>query len=58
MYNNKLTAEEIAEMADKGEDITQFLSTPEKVTLKIFIIKKSVRQLLIFLMIWPKILTL
>ena len=30
MYNNKLTSEKIAEMADKGEDITQFLSTPEK----------------------------
>ncbi len=30
MYNNTLTAEEIAEMADKGDDITHFLSKPEK----------------------------
>jgi len=30
MYNKNLTAEEIAEMADEGEDITHYLSTPEK----------------------------
>jgi len=30
MYNKKLTAEEIAEMADEGKDITHYLSTPEK----------------------------